>query len=284
MRRCRPTGPSNCSGCPMSRACRARTGSSGSTHHNGPQTTLALMEAAAKRQRGRAVAVGPEHDARRCVRALHGTRAARRAAASVRAGQSVHDATRVIWDEPGPSSNASCGGSAAVPILIVMSMVMPIVQLVVLGYAFGGNVKHLKLAIVDQDHGVPAVRIREMASARRLRRADDRHIRLRRPGPGARRPAQRPGQRRADDSAGFLPPDAGERTIRRSRSSRTTPTTSSRWRWPARSAACWRHIRSRSGRCACRRCRRWMWSRSIPTSRTSSTCCRDPSSCRSSSW
>jgi ABC-2 type transport system permease protein len=51
------------------------------------------------------------------------------------------------------------------PILIVMSMIMPIVQLVVLGYAFGGNVKHLKLAVVDQDHGVPAVRIREMASA-----------------------------------------------------------------------------------------------------------------------
>jgi ABC-type multidrug transport system permease subunit len=51
------------------------------------------------------------------------------------------------------------------PILIVMSMVMPIVQLVVLGYAFGGNVKHLKLAIVDQDHGVPAIRIREMTSA-----------------------------------------------------------------------------------------------------------------------
>src|SRR5262245_59989987 len=51
------------------------------------------------------------------------------------------------------------------PILMAMSMVMPVLQLVVLGYAFGGNVKHLKLAIVDQDHGVPAVRIREMASA-----------------------------------------------------------------------------------------------------------------------
>jgi ABC-2 type transport system permease protein len=51
------------------------------------------------------------------------------------------------------------------PVLIAMSMVMPIVQLVVLGYAFGGNVKHLKLAIVDQDHGVPAVRIRELTSA-----------------------------------------------------------------------------------------------------------------------
>src|SRR5262245_14699523 len=51
------------------------------------------------------------------------------------------------------------------PVLIAMSMVMPIVQLVVLGYAFGGNVKHLKVAVVDQDHGVPAVRIRELASA-----------------------------------------------------------------------------------------------------------------------
>ena len=49
--------------------------------------------------------------------------------------------------------------------LIVVSMVFPIVQLVVLGYAFGGNVKHLKLAVVDQDHGVPAVRVRELASA-----------------------------------------------------------------------------------------------------------------------
>jgi len=51
------------------------------------------------------------------------------------------------------------------PVLIVMSLIMPIVQLVVLGYAFGGNVKHLRLAIVDQDHGLPAVRVREMASA-----------------------------------------------------------------------------------------------------------------------
>jgi ABC-2 type transport system permease protein len=51
------------------------------------------------------------------------------------------------------------------PVLIVIAMVMPLVQLVVLGYAFGGNVKHLKLAIVDQDHGVPAVRVRELALA-----------------------------------------------------------------------------------------------------------------------
>src|SRR5580765_7041233 len=51
------------------------------------------------------------------------------------------------------------------PTLIVISLVFPIVQLVVLGYAFGGNVKHLKVGVVDQDHGVPAVRVRELANA-----------------------------------------------------------------------------------------------------------------------
>ena len=51
------------------------------------------------------------------------------------------------------------------PMLIVMSMVMPLFQLVILGYAFGGNVKHLKVAVVDQDHGLPAVRIRELTNA-----------------------------------------------------------------------------------------------------------------------
>jgi ABC-2 type transport system permease protein len=51
------------------------------------------------------------------------------------------------------------------PMLIVVSMIFPVVQLVVLGYAFGGNVKHLKVGVVDQDHGVPAVKVRELAAA-----------------------------------------------------------------------------------------------------------------------
>jgi ABC-2 type transport system permease protein len=51
------------------------------------------------------------------------------------------------------------------PFLIVVSMIFPLCQLVILGYAFGGNVKHLKLAIVDQDHGLPAVKVRELALA-----------------------------------------------------------------------------------------------------------------------
>jgi ABC-2 type transport system permease protein len=51
------------------------------------------------------------------------------------------------------------------PTLVVMSLIMPLVQLVVLGYAFGGAVKNLKLGVVDQDRSVPAVKMRELASA-----------------------------------------------------------------------------------------------------------------------
>jgi ABC-2 type transport system permease protein len=51
------------------------------------------------------------------------------------------------------------------PALIIMSLIMPIVQLVVLGYAFGGQVKNLKVALVDQDHGQPAVKLHEFSNA-----------------------------------------------------------------------------------------------------------------------
>jgi len=51
------------------------------------------------------------------------------------------------------------------PALIMMSLVMPLVQLVILGYAFGGNVKQLVVGVVDQDHGLPAVKLRELAGA-----------------------------------------------------------------------------------------------------------------------
>src|SRR5271169_46349 len=51
------------------------------------------------------------------------------------------------------------------PTLIIVSMIMPLVQLVVLGYAFGGKVKHLRVGVVDQDHGVPAVKLKEMFQA-----------------------------------------------------------------------------------------------------------------------
>ncbi len=51
------------------------------------------------------------------------------------------------------------------PTLIMVSVVMPLVQLVVLGYAFGGKLKHLEVGVVDEDHGVPAIRLKEMFQA-----------------------------------------------------------------------------------------------------------------------
>src|SRR5215470_14660607 len=51
------------------------------------------------------------------------------------------------------------------PTLIAISMIMPLVQLVVLGYAFGGKIKHLQVGVVDQDHSVPAIKLKEMLQA-----------------------------------------------------------------------------------------------------------------------
>lgn len=51
------------------------------------------------------------------------------------------------------------------PTMIILSMLLPIVQLCILGYSFGGNVKHLRVGIVDQDHGLQAVRLRELSNA-----------------------------------------------------------------------------------------------------------------------
>ncbi|MGA3066148.1 MAG: ABC transporter permease [Tepidisphaeraceae bacterium] len=51
------------------------------------------------------------------------------------------------------------------PVLVIVSILMPLVQLVVLGYAFGGKIKNLHVGVVDQDHGVPAIKIREMCQA-----------------------------------------------------------------------------------------------------------------------
>ncbi|HEY1793854.1 MAG TPA: ABC transporter permease [Opitutaceae bacterium] len=48
------------------------------------------------------------------------------------------------------------------PMLIVMSCMMPLVQLVFLGYAFGGQIKNLRIGLVDHDHSVPAVRLHAM--------------------------------------------------------------------------------------------------------------------------
>jgi ABC-2 type transport system permease protein len=47
------------------------------------------------------------------------------------------------------------------PALMMVSLVFPLVQLIVLGNAFGGKIKDAKLGVVDQDGGTQALRIRE---------------------------------------------------------------------------------------------------------------------------
>jgi ABC-2 type transport system permease protein len=40
------------------------------------------------------------------------------------------------------------------PALMLVSMVFPLVQLIVLGNAFGGKIKDARLGVVDHDRGV----------------------------------------------------------------------------------------------------------------------------------
>ena len=48
------------------------------------------------------------------------------------------------------------------PALMLSSLIFPLVQLVVLGYAFGGKIKGATIAVVDEDHSVESRRIDEM--------------------------------------------------------------------------------------------------------------------------
>ena len=47
------------------------------------------------------------------------------------------------------------------PVLMIMSMMLPIVQLVILGHAYGGHIQGAKVAVVDHDGGPQAVKVRE---------------------------------------------------------------------------------------------------------------------------
>jgi ABC-2 type transport system permease protein len=47
------------------------------------------------------------------------------------------------------------------PALLVMTLIMPVMNLVVLGNAFGGRVRHLNVAVVDEDGGPAARRVLE---------------------------------------------------------------------------------------------------------------------------
>src|SRR6202046_2182527 len=47
------------------------------------------------------------------------------------------------------------------PALMMASMIFPLVQLIVLGNAFGGKIRDAKLGLVDEDGGTQAIKIHE---------------------------------------------------------------------------------------------------------------------------
>ena len=51
------------------------------------------------------------------------------------------------------------------PALMLVAMVFPLVQLIVLGNAFGGKIKEARLGVVDQDRGTQSVKVREALTA-----------------------------------------------------------------------------------------------------------------------
>ncbi len=51
------------------------------------------------------------------------------------------------------------------PTLMVVSMVFPMVQLIILGYAFGGKITGVKIALVDKDHALESRLVREHLNA-----------------------------------------------------------------------------------------------------------------------
>jgi ABC-2 type transport system permease protein len=51
------------------------------------------------------------------------------------------------------------------PTLMIMSLMMPILQLVIIGNAFGGKIVGTHVAVVDYDHGPQAVKVREAFDA-----------------------------------------------------------------------------------------------------------------------
>jgi len=51
------------------------------------------------------------------------------------------------------------------PTLMIMSLMMPIMQLVIMGNAFGGKIVGARVGVVDYDHGPEAVKVREAFDA-----------------------------------------------------------------------------------------------------------------------
>ena len=132
--------------------------------NNGPRTHGGVDGSGAEGGPDAFFALRSEHDAGRCFCALHRASIARHVAGR-HLQQRVHVRAEKLMNRILAIIERDLRRFRRSPTLVIVSMVMPLVQLVVLGYAFGGKVKHLEVGILDQDHGVPAIKLREMAQA-----------------------------------------------------------------------------------------------------------------------
>ncbi len=95
------------------------------------------------------------------------------------------------------------------PALMMASMIFPLVQLVVLGYAFGGKITNVQVALVDKDTGTQALDVR---AGPERHRAEPQNL-----SPGRSTPSFRDAM--TDLRAGFLkaviyiPPDYSQRVL-----------------------------------------------------------------------
>ena len=192
---------------------------------NGSRTTTELVELAVRAGVEIKHPQRAEHHPGRRVRALHRPPAARRAGEGLRlrhaaaAGDAAMNRMLAIVERELRKFFRS-------PALMLTAMVFPLVQLVILGNAFGGKITEARLGVVDYDHGPQAVRVQ-----RGLRLGAGQHphlpahpLRQRQAGPGGR--ARRAAGRRRDHPAPVFPPLLCRRESRASAWWWTTPTSS----------------------------------------------------------
>ena len=172
---------------------------------DGSRTTTDLVEAAVHAGVAGEIAISAEHQPGRRIRPLHGTAVARRTGESA---QLRHAAQ---------TRNAAMNRMLAIveremrkffrsPALMMVSMIFPLVQLIVLGNAFGGKIRDARLGLVDQDGGTQALKIRE---AFRFGPRQHAHLPARllhRPAEGDGRRAQRKDRGRRHYSSAVFPP------------------------------------------------------------------------------
>ena len=112
------------------------------------------------------------------------------------------------------------------PALMMVSMIFPLVQLIVLGNAFGGKIRDARLGLVDQDGGTQALKIREAFDSVRANMRTFEPVYYTRPEDRRWKMCATERSRAPSSFLRSIPAGCTNRTSRRSRWWSTTATTS----------------------------------------------------------